>query len=195
MAASSRDPGVSAPDSSAHVHTAPSTLHDEGADVGGRVDSAFPWIVAGGVLLADQITKQFVLSRLVGGDIVPVVGEYLSFTYVRNPGIAFGLHLGAFSRPFFVLTALAVLGALIAFYRTVPRSDRLRRLAIAVLCAGAIGNLIDRIRWTEGVVDFIRLAVMGYEWPIFNVADVAVTTGAILLGISLLAEGRKRRAF
>ena len=76
-----------------------------------------------------------------------------------------------------------------------PRSDRLRRLSVAVLCAGAIGNLIDRIRWTEGVVDFIRLAILGYEWPIFNVADMAVTSGAILLGISLLAEGRKRRAF
>ena len=180
---------------SAPVHTAPTTLHDEGAAVGGRLDNVFPWVIGGTILAADQITKQFVLSRLVGGDIVPVVGEYLSFTYVRNPGIAFGLHMGAWSRPFFVLTATVVLGGLIAFYRTVPRSDRLRRLAIAILCAGAIGNLIDRIRWSEGVVDFIRLAVAGYEWPIFNIADMAVTTGAVLLGISLLAEGRKKRAF
>ena len=186
---------MSADETPTHVHTAPATLHDEGAAVGGRLDSLFPWIVALCILIADQITKQWVLKRLVSGDIMPVVGEYLSFTHVRNPGIAFGLHLGAWSRPFFVLTALLVLGALVAFYRTVPRSDRLRRLSIAVLCAGAIGNLIDRIRWTEGVVDFIRLAILGYEWPIFNVADMAVTSGAILLGISLLAEGRKRRAF
>jgi len=169
--------------------------HDEGAEIGGRFDSLFPWLVGLVVLLADQATKQFVLTRLEAGRIVPVVGEYLSFTHVRNPGIAFGLHLGAFSRPFFVLTALLVLAALVSFYRTTPRRDRLRRLAIAVLCAGAIGNLIDRVRWTEGVVDFIRLAVAGYEWPIFNVADMAVTTGAILLGISLLAEGRKQRHF
>ena len=182
-------------DAQAHVHHAPATLHDEGASAGGRLDSMFPWLVGIVILLADQITKQFVLSRLTTGDLVPVVGDYLSFTYVRNPGIAFGLHLGAFSRPFFVLTATAVLGALIAFYRTVPREDRMRGLAIAVLCAGALGNLIDRIRWTEGVVDFIRLSVAGYEWPIFNIADMAVTTGAILLGISLLAEGRKRRTF
>ena len=186
---------MSASDSHAHVHTAPATLHDEGAAAGGRLDTLFPWIVALGVLFADQFTKQWVLGRIRSGDIVPVIEPYLTFTYVRNPGIAFGLHLGAFSRPFFVITALIVLGALISFYRTVPRSDRLRRLSIAVLCAGAIGNLIDRIRWTEGVVDFIRLAVAGYEWPIFNVADMAVTTGAILLGISLLAEGRKRRTF
>lgn len=186
---------MSAPDPQAHAHAAPATLHDEGADVGGRLDTVFPWLVALGILIADQVTKQWVLARIEAGDLLPVVGEYLSFTYVRNPGIAFGLHLGAWSRPFFVLTALIVLGALISFYRTVPRADRLRRLSIAVLCAGAIGNLIDRIRWTEGVVDFIRLAVAGYEWPIFNVADMAVTTGAILLGISLLAEGRKRRAF
>ena len=186
---------MTTPDEPARVHHAPATLHDEGAAVGGRVDTAFPWFIGFGILLADQITKQFVLSRLTTGDLVPVVGEYLSFTYVRNPGIAFGLHMGAWSRPFFVLMATIVLGALIAFYRTVPREDRLRRLAIAILCAGALGNLIDRIRWDEGVVDFIRLAILGYEWPIFNIADMAVTTGAILLGISLLAEGRKRRAF
>ena len=186
---------MSATDGQAHVHTAPATLHDEGADVGGRVDTLFPWFVAAGILIADQVTKQFVLARLEAGDLVKVVGEYVTFTYVRNPGIAFGLHLGAWSRPFFVVTALLVLGALVSFYRSVPRADRLRRLSIAILCAGAIGNLIDRIRWTEGVVDFIRLAVYGYEWPIFNIADMAVTTGAILLGISLLAEGRKQRAF
>ena len=188
-----RDLTRSAP--AADVHTAPASLHDEGGAAGGRADTLFPWIVGGCILLADQITKQFVLARLVTGDIVPVVGDYLSFTYVRNPGIPFGLHLGAWSRPFFVVMATIVMGGLIAFYRTVPRAGRLRRLAIAVLCAGALGNLIDRIRWSEGVVDFIRLSVAGYEWPIFNVADMAVTTGAILLGISLLAEGRKRRAF
>ena len=177
------------------MHRAPQTLHDEGAAAGGRMDTLFPWFVALGILAADQITKQFALSRLESGIIVPVVGEYLSFTYVRNPGIAFGLHLGAWSRPFFVATAMLVLFGLIAFYRSIPREDRLRRLAVAVLCAGAIGNLIDRVRWSEGVVDFIRLAAGGYEWPIFNVADMAVTTGAILLAISLLTEGRPRRAF
>ena len=160
-----------------------------------RVDALFPWAIALVILAVDQITKHMALGSLEAGRLVPVVGSYLSFTYVRNPGIAFGLHLGAFSRPFFVLTAIAVLVALIGFYRTTPREDRLRRLAIAVLCAGAIGNLIDRIRWSEGVVDFIRLAVAGYEWPIFNVADMGVTTGAILLGISLLTEGRKPRPF
>lgn len=160
-----------------------------------RVDTLFPWAIALAILVADQVTKQMVLASLEAGRLVPVIGSYLSFTYVRNPGIAFGLHLGAFSRPFFVLTALAVLAALIAFYRSTPRADRLRRLAIAILCAGAIGNLIDRIRWSEGVVDFIRLAVAGYEWPIFNVADMAVTVGAILLGVSLLTEGRQPRPF
>ncbi|HEX6590077.1 MAG TPA: signal peptidase II [Longimicrobiales bacterium] len=178
-----------------HAHHAPATLHDEGAAAGGKLDSLFPWVVALGILLADQITKQVALARLEAGNIVPVIGEYLSFTYVRNPGIAFGLHLGEWSRPFFVVTALVVLFGLISFYRSMPRQDRLRRLAVAILCAGAIGNLIDRIRWEEGVVDFIRLAVSGYEWPIFNVADMAVTSGAILLAISLLTEGRPRRAF
>lgn len=167
----------------------------ESAGFGGRIDLLFPWLIALFVLALDQITKQAALATLEAGRLVPVVGSYLSFTYVRNPGIAFGLHLGAFSRPFFVLTALVVLGALIAFYRATPRADRLRRLSIALLCAGAIGNLIDRVLWSEGVIDFIRLAVGGYEWPIFNVADMAVTGGAILLGVSLLTEGREPRPF
>lgn len=167
----------------------------ESASFGGRVDAVFPWILAAGVLALDQVTKQVALASLEAGRLVPVVGSYLSLTYVRNPGIAFGLHLGAWSRPFFVLTAMLVLGALIAFYRSTPRADRLRRLAIAILCAGAIGNLIDRVLWSEGVIDFIRLAVAGYEWPIFNVADMAVTLGAILLGVSLLTEGREPRPF
>lgn len=160
-----------------------------------RLDSLFPWLVGFAIVVADQITKQMVLASLESGRIVEVVGSYLTFVHVRNPGIAFGLELGAFSRPFFVSTALIVLAALVAFYRSTPRQDRLRRLSIAVLCAGAVGNLIDRIRWSEGVVDFIRLAVGGYEWPIFNIADMAVTTGAILLGISLLTENEKPRSF
>jgi signal peptidase II len=162
---------------------------------GSRLDSLFPWLVALVILALDQVTKQVAVASLEVGRLVDVVGSYLTFTYVRNPGIAFGLNLGAFSRPFFVLTALVVLAVLIGFYRSTPREDRLRRLSIAVLCAGAIGNLIDRILWSEGVIDFIRLSVGGYEWPIFNVADMAVTTGAILLGVSLLTEGRKRRHF
>ena len=170
-------------------------INAESASFGGRIDAIFPWILAGAVLVLDQVTKQVAVAALEAGRLVPIVGDYVSFTYVRNPGIAFGLHLGAFSRPFFVLTALAVLAVLVSFYRATPRADRLRRLAIAVLCAGAIGNLIDRVLWSEGVIDFIRLAVAGYEWPIFNVADMAVTLGAILLGVSLLTEGREPRPF
>lgn len=182
------------------MSTAIPPAHDEAAvpprtPLAAHVDTLFPWVIALVILATDQVTKQMVLGSIEAGSLVPVISPYLSFTYVRNPGIAFGLHLGAFSRPFFVLTAIAVLAALIGFYRSTPRVDRLRRLSIAVLCAGAIGNLIDRIRWSEGVVDFIRLSVAGYEWPIFNVADMAVTFGAILLGVSLLTEGRKPRPF
>ena len=156
---------------------------------------ATPWLIGAGVLLTDQLTKQLVLERLPTGRILTVIHPYLQFVHVRNPGIAFGLHLGDFSRPFFILASLAVLGVLVSLYRATPRSERLRRLAIVILCAGALGNLIDRVRWSEGVVDFIRVVIWGREWPIFNVADMAVTLGAVLLGLSLLAEARPRRGY
>lgn len=154
-----------------------------------------PWVLATLLLVTDQVTKQFVLAGIAPHELVPVAHPYLYFTHTRNPGIAFGLHLGGWSRPIFVAAALAVLLLLISIYRSTRPTERARRYAIAMLCAGAVGNLIDRIRWEEGVVDFVRLTVAGYDWPIFNVADISVTLGAVLLGLSLLADARPRRAF
>jgi hypothetical protein len=76
-----------------------------------------------------------------------------------------------------------------------PVADRLRLTAIALICGGAIGNLIDRVRSESGVVDFIDVGVGNIRWPVFNVADIAVTTGAIILALSLWKEeqGVERR--
>jgi signal peptidase II len=73
-------------------------------------------------------------------------------------------------------------------YWFTPAVDRLRLSAIALICGGAIGNLIDRVRSENGVVDFIDVGVDTIRWPIFNVADLAVTTGAIILALSLWKE-------
>lgn len=167
----------------------------EPAQVRKRLRRATPWVLALAIVLADQITKHIVLATVETGSMVTVIEPYVQFVRVRNPGIAFGLNLGSLSRPFFIVASLAVLGVLVSLYRSTPPEERLRRIAIVVLCAGAIGNLIDRVRWSEGVVDFIRVVIWGREWPIFNVADMAVTVGAVLLGLSLLAETRPRRTF
>ena len=168
---------------------------DAAASAGARLHRLMPWLIGALIVLVDQVSKQLVLASIEPREYVSIVQPYVQLVNVRNPGIAFGLHLGALSRPFFILASMAVLAAMISLYRGTERSDRLRRLGIVVLCAGAVGNLIDRIRWAEGVVDFIRVVLWAREWPIFNFADVAVTAGAVMLGASLLRETQPRRDF
>ncbi|HEX2189997.1 MAG TPA: signal peptidase II [Longimicrobiaceae bacterium] len=144
--------------------------------------------VVGGVLVLDIITKYVVQRTLRLYDPVPVLGDFFRLTYIFNRGAAFGLSLGEHSRWIFtVLTVLAVIG-LFLWYRSTPSEDRTRLFALASVTGGAIGNLIDRIRSHQGVVDFLDIGFGDLRWPVFNVADIAVTCGAVLLAISLWRE-------
>ncbi len=144
--------------------------------------------VVGGVVLLDIVTKAIVQRTLRLYDPVPVLGDFFRLTYIFNRGAAFGLHLGDYSRWIFTaLTIVAIVG-LFAWFRTTPLSDRWRLIALASVTGGAIGNLIDRIRSAQGVVDFLDVGVGNLRWPVFNVADIAVTCGAVLLAISLWRE-------
>jgi signal peptidase II len=84
--------------------------------------------------------------------------------------------------------SLIALAALASMYWVTPARDRVRLTAISLICAGAIGNLVDRVRSTSGVVDFLDVGIDDLRWPVFNVADIAVTSGAILLALSLWRE-------
>lgn len=127
---------------------------------------------------------------------VDVVGEYVRLTYIHNPGAAFGIHVGEYSRVIFLTLSVVALLALAGMYWSTPAKDRVRLSAIALICAGAIGNLIDRVRSEAGVVDFLDVGIGDLRWPVFNIADIAVTTGAIFLALSLWREeqdpGRRR---
>ena len=144
-----------------------------------------------GVIVLDIITKWIAQSMLPFGRPVPVIGDFFRLTYIYNPGAAFGLHLGAYSRFIFLVLAVVAVVVLYAMYRTTPSTDRLRIFAIAAVTGGAIGNLIDRVRSPLGVVDFFDFGIGGARWPVFNVADIGVTVGAILLAISLWQEDRQ----
>jgi signal peptidase II len=134
------------------------------------------------VLVADLLTKAIAQYALAPrGFPHRVIGEWVRLTLVYNPGAAFGLSLGPWSRVLFIgLTAVAV-PVLWRLYRATRPFDNRRTLAVALVMAGAIGNCIDRIRSAEGVVDFLDLGVGAWRWPTFNVADIAVTVGALLL--------------
>jgi len=126
---------------------------------------AIPVVVV--IVLLDQITK-LVAEATLAATPRPVFGDWFRFALVYNPGAAFGLHLGPYSRWLFMgLTAgaLVILGRL---YQQTEQHDFRRVLAIALVAAGAVGNVIDRIRSEYGVVDFLDIGFGVHRWPTFN---------------------------
>jgi len=146
------------------------------------------WSVLLSVTAIDVVTKQLAVS--MQGRIPHSLfhGDWLQFTLVHNPGAAFGLNVGPHSRwvfMFLTLVALVILGRL---YKATQAGDRLRTFALALVCGGAVGNLIDRVKSASGVVDFIDVGIGDSRWPTFNVADMAVSIGAFLLAWVLWGE-------
>lgn len=149
----------------------------------------------GGVILAlDLFTKLLVQQNLHLYESVSVLGDFFRLTYIHNPGAAFGLHVGPYSRFIFLGLACVALVVLIFMYRQTDAGDRLRLFAIGAIAGGALGNVVDRVRSAEGVVDFLDFGFGNLRWPVFNLADSAVTVGAILLLASLWVEDRRRVA-
>ena len=142
---------------------------------------------AAAVLALDQATKAVASSRLVPGEPVPILGDFLRLTLVHNTGAAFGLFPGS-RLPFILISVLAIAVVLYLFARDAYRS-LLNRVLLGCILGGALGNLVDRIRWGR-VVDFIDVGIGAIRWPVFNVADSAVTLGVILLAWNLARSGR-----
>lgn len=147
--------------------------------------------IAAALVLVDQATKALAVARLVPEYMPhPVLGDWVRLTLVYNPGAAFGLHLGPGSRWIFTGLTLVALVVMWRLYRHGPPDARWRSWALALVSGGATGNLIDRLRSPRGVVDFIDLGIDTTRWPTFNVADIAVSGGALLLAIVLWDEDR-----
>ena len=145
--------------------------------------------IVGGIVLADAFTKLLAVDRLAPVHTPhPVFGEWLRWTLVYNPGAAFGLHLGPWSRWIFVVLTFIALGVLWSMYRTSVPEARMKVIALSSIAGGAIGNLVDRLRSSRGVVDFIDVGVGDWRWPTFNIANIAVSCGAIALAIVLWKE-------
>jgi len=149
------------------------------------------WPVVAIVTVLDIVTKAIAVRALVPQRVPhEVFGEYVRLTLVYNPGAAFGLNLGPQSRWIFTVLTLVALVILWRLYRSTQRGDVVRVLALSLVCAGAIGNLLDRLRSDLGVVDFLDVGVGATRWPTFNVADMAVSVGAVLLAWVLWQEDR-----
>jgi len=137
--------------------------------------------VAGVVVALDVWTKQWATRTLAFRGPVEVLGEFVRFTYTRNSGVAFGIGAGV-PFPYYLFSIVAVGVILYLFVRRqVP--SLARQLALALILGGAIGNLIDRVSAGE-VVDFIEVGFGRWHWPVFNVADSAVTIGVVWFALS-----------
>ncbi len=146
------------------------------------------------VMVLDFVTKRWALSALAGGQSRHLLGGLVPLTLAFNKGAAFGIHLGQDSRWFFVPVTILALILLAVLFRQTSPSDRLRLLAISLVVSGAVGNLYDRLRWSRGVIDFIGPINLGFwNFPIFNMADTAITCGAILLAFSFWMEEQEER--
>jgi signal peptidase II len=160
-----------------------------------RTERTLFWTLVGTVVLADVVTKLIAVRTLIPQRVPrEVVGDWVRLTLVFNRGAAFGLHLGPFSRQIFLVLTVAALIILWRLYQGTQTGDKVRLVALGLVCGGALGNLIDRIRSPMGVVDFLDIGVRDWRWPTFNVADMAVSTGAFLLAWVLWVEDRKAAA-
>jgi len=137
--------------------------------------------VAIGTLVLDQVSKAVVRASLVPGESITLVRGVLNLTFVNNVGAAFGLFPGR--QPVFMATSLLVLFVIAAYWRRAHPREWPLVLALGLVCAGALGNLIDRAMLGK-VTDFFEFGFV--QFPVFNVADMAILTGVGILALWIL---------
>lgn len=143
------------------------------------------------IIALDQLTKYMIVKSLEIGDSIKVIKNLLYITSHRNEGAAWGILQGKMW--LFYIVTIVVLVILIMFFKSEGYGKPLIQFGLSLLIAGSIGNFIDRLIRSE-VVDFIDTYIFGYNFPIFNVADAALTIGVIVLIIVILFEGKEEKA-
>lgn len=138
------------------------------------------------IAAADQLVKFLVHKNLLLGQSLPLVGKFLSLTYVRNTGAAFSLFVG-FSSYLAVIGALVSLVVIYLHYK-LPAKNHLEQFSLAIILGGSLGNLIDRI-FRHYVIDYIDVGF----WPVFNLADTMINVGVFLLVIKTLTQYNSSR--
>ncbi len=136
------------------------------------------------VFLLDQLTKEIISSVMHLGESIPVITNVFHITYIINRGAAFGMLEN--QQWLFIIVTVAVIAAVACCFKKLIHQDWLVRLGVALLMGGAAGNLVDRIR-LSGVVDFFDFRI----WPVFNVADIAIVAGVILLAYILVFKSEE----
>lgn len=146
------------------------------------------------VILLDQMTKAAVAHLLRAHQSIPVIPGFFNIVHVRNRGMAFGLMnrpSGDLSVYILIAASLAAVVFLLVWSFRLKEAGTLVPLGLSLILGGAVGNLIDRIRFHE-VIDFLDIYWGAYHWPAFNVADSAITVGTVIVAMSLIFQHRRR---
>jgi signal peptidase II len=147
-----------------------------------------------GVLLLDQWTKSMVVQKLPLYQKVSVIQGFFDLTHVRNTGGAFGIfggEKGGLGSILFVVVSLIAIGAIVFLFLRIKENEKTLAFSFSLILSGAVGNLIDRLRYGE-VVDFLDFHLASYHWPAFNVADSAICVGIGLMALELLKGDHKK---
>ncbi len=150
------------------------------------------WTILLTTVLVDVATKRLAVTQL-SPPYVPhnVIDDVLRFTLAYNPEGAMSFSLGPSSRWWFVILSIGTLFVLAYMYSQTPREDRFQIASLALICGGAVGNLLDRMRSARGVVDFIDIGIGSHRFWTFNLADMAVTLGTAMLTWILCVRAAK----
>jgi signal peptidase II len=150
-------------------------------------------IVTAVVLACDQITKLWAAATLKDGRDIEVIPGFFSLSYTENTGIAFGMLSDGNVRWLLVVVSTAATAIVIYYMMKTPPGNRLLLWSLALLAAGICGNLVDRVRMGS-VIDFILFYYRTNHWPVFNIADTAITVGAVLMALDLFLSPQAEKA-
>ncbi len=147
------------------------------------------------IVVVDQLTKIWVVKSFALYESITLIPGFFNFTYLTNKGAAFGFLAGvdsAWRQYFFLILATVALVLIVVAWRRMHKDHALYGPALACIAGGAIGNVIDRVRF-GAVVDFLDFYVAGHHWPAFNVADSAIFVGVALFLLGNILEERKKK--
>ncbi|MFA1818643.1 signal peptidase II [Virgibacillus oceani] len=147
------------------------------------------YLIALVIIGIDQLTKWIIASTMELGERIPIIENFFYITSHRNAGAAWGILKGQMTF-FYIITVLVVIG-IIFYMQKYAKESKLLAVSLSFILGGAIGNFIDRLLHQE-VVDFLDFHIFGYNFPIFNVADSALTIGVILVIIATIIDERKK---
>ncbi len=150
--------------------------------------------ITAAILILDQATKLLIDRTMLLHSSIIVVRNFFDITYIRNKGAAFGvLAHSSFRLPFFIMISIIAVAVIVGIFRKLRPEQKLTAVSLSLIFAGALGNLIDRLRLGE-VIDFIYVHWYDHYWPAFNVADSAICVGVFLLALDMLMDERRQKA-